>query len=98
MHLRRQVALLSKLAPGVLDELGGVGGRAAAGEGPGREPGCFNVNLWMHRQTEAWAWARPEEELVDRRASPWDDEPRRASHADKRKALQGWCCGTDFTN
>ena len=27
-------------------------------------------------------------ELVNRSASPWDDEPRRPSHADKRKALQ----------
>jgi hypothetical protein len=26
--------------------------------------------------------------LVDRSHSPWDAEPRRPSHADKRKALQ----------
>ena len=25
---------------------------------------------------------------MDRSASPWDSEPRRPSHADKRKALQ----------
>jgi len=31
---------------------------------------------------------KPEEELVDRTANPWDSEPRRPSHADKRKALQ----------
>jgi hypothetical protein len=37
---------------------------------------------------EAWAWDKQEEELVDRSASPWDSEPRRPSHADKRKALQ----------
>jgi hypothetical protein len=37
---------------------------------------------------EVWAWRRPEEELVDRSASPWDSEPRRPSHADKRKAVQ----------
>ena len=36
------------------------------------------------------AWDKPEEELVDRTACPWDSEPRRASHADKRKALQKW--------
>jgi hypothetical protein len=36
--------------------------------------------------TEAWAWGRPEQELVDRRASPWDDPTRRPSHADKRRA------------
>ena len=37
--------------------------------------------------TEAWAWDRAEEGLVGHRsASPWDDEPRRPSHADKRRA------------
>jgi hypothetical protein len=50
--------------------------------------GCFNINLWMHALVEAWAWDRGEDELVDRRACPWDNQPRRASHADKRKALQ----------
>jgi hypothetical protein len=50
--------------------------------------GCFNLNLWMYSLVEAWAWDKPQEELVDRSASPWDSEPRRPSHADKRKALQ----------
>ena len=50
--------------------------------------GCFNLNGWMYSQTEAWAWDRPDEELVDRSASPWDAQPRRPSHADKRKALR----------
>jgi hypothetical protein len=50
--------------------------------------GCFNLNLWMYSLVEAWAWDKPEEGLVDRSASPWDAEPRRPSHADKRKALQ----------
>jgi hypothetical protein len=50
--------------------------------------GCFNLNLWVYSLVEAWAWQRPEEELVDRSASPWDSEPRRPSHADNRKALQ----------
>lgn len=50
--------------------------------------GCFNLNLWMYSLVEAWAWERSEEELVDRSASPWDSEPRRPSHADKRKRLQ----------
>jgi hypothetical protein len=50
--------------------------------------GCFNLNLWMHSLVEVWAWDKPEEELVDRSNSPWDSEPRRPSHADKRKALQ----------
>ncbi len=50
--------------------------------------GCFNLNGWLYSVVEAWAWDQPEEALVDRSASPWDDEPRRLSHADKRKALQ----------
>jgi len=50
--------------------------------------GCFNLNLWMYSLVEAWAWGRPEEELANRSACPWDSEPRRPSHADKRKALQ----------
>jgi hypothetical protein len=50
--------------------------------------GCFNLNLWMYSLVEAWAWDKEEGELSDRSASPWDSEPRRPSHQDKRKALQ----------
>jgi DDE superfamily endonuclease len=50
--------------------------------------GCFNLNLWMYSAVEAWAWGKEEEEVVDRSASPWDSEPRRPSHADKRKKIQ----------
>jgi SRSO17 transposase len=50
--------------------------------------GCFNMNLWMYSLVETWAWNRPEEELADRSDSPWDNQPRRPSHRDKRKALQ----------
>jgi len=50
--------------------------------------GCFNLNLWLYSLTEAWAWDKPDEELADRSHSPWDSQPRRPSHADKRKALQ----------
>jgi hypothetical protein len=51
--------------------------------------GAFAVNLTLYSVLEAWAWARAEEELVDRSRSPWDAEARRRSHADQRKALQG---------
>jgi hypothetical protein len=50
--------------------------------------GAFAVNLVMYTVVEAWAWERGEEELVDRSCSPWDQEERRPSHADKRKSLQ----------
>jgi hypothetical protein len=50
--------------------------------------GAFNLNSWMYSTVEAWAWEQPAEALVDRSRCPWDAEPRRPSHADKRKALQ----------
>jgi len=50
--------------------------------------GCFNLNLWMYSLVEAWAWDKEEERLVERSRCPWDGEPRRPSHQDKRKALQ----------
>jgi DDE superfamily endonuclease len=50
--------------------------------------GAFAVNLTLYSVVEAWAWARTEPELVDRRRAPWDTQDRRPSHADKRKALQ----------
>jgi hypothetical protein len=52
----------------------------------GASIGTFHVCLWTFTMTEAWAWGREEEELVDRSASPWDDTSRRPSHADKRRA------------
>jgi hypothetical protein len=48
--------------------------------------GAFHVCLWTFTLTEAWAWGRPAEELVDRSDSPWDSPLRRPSHADKRRA------------
>ena len=50
--------------------------------------GAFHLCLWAFTLTEAWAWGRPESELTGHRsASPWDTQPRRPSHADKRR---GW--------
>ena len=49
--------------------------------------GCFNLNLCMSSMVEAWAWNKAEGALVDRSACPWDNEPRRPSHQDKRNAL-----------
>jgi len=51
--------------------------------------GSFHVCLWTFTMTEAWAWNQDTQALVaHRRASPWDDKPRRPSHADKRRAWQ----------
>ncbi len=49
--------------------------------------GAFHLCLWTFTLTEAWAWGRSEDGLVGHRAaSPWDGDPRRPSHADKRRA------------
>ena len=58
--------------------------------------GAFNLNLWAYSLTEAWAWSRPPEAVVDRSVSPWDGEPRRPSHADKRKALRREVLGEEI--
>jgi DDE superfamily endonuclease len=49
--------------------------------------GAFTVNLVLYSVVEVWAWTRSEDELVSR--PTWDEEARRPSHADKRKAVQG---------
>lgn len=50
--------------------------------------GALNLNLWVHTLTELWAWHKKPKELVHRQASPWDDQDRRPSHADRRKSLK----------
>jgi hypothetical protein len=58
--------------------------------------GAFHVCLWTFTMTEAWAWGRKEEELVDRSASPWDKASRRPSHADKRRAWRRALLGEEI--
>ena len=58
--------------------------------------GSFHACLWACTMTEAWAWGRPVEELVDRSASPWDDAGRRPSHADKRRAWRRELLGEEI--
>lgn len=59
--------------------------------------GAFHVCLWTFTMTEAWAWSRAEAGLVAHRAlSPWDDEPRRPSHADKRRAWRRELLGDEI--
>jgi hypothetical protein len=48
--------------------------------------GEMAVNLICYSEVEAWAWLHGEKELVQRPA--WDEEERRKSHADKRRAFQ----------
>jgi hypothetical protein len=58
--------------------------------------GAFHVCLWTFTLTEAWAWGRNDEELVDRSASPWDKASRRPSHADKRRAWRRELLGEEI--
>jgi len=58
--------------------------------------GAFHLCLWAFTLTEAWAWGRPPERLVDRSASPWDDPLRRPSHADKRRAWRRELLGQEI--
>ena len=58
--------------------------------------GAFHVCLWTFTMTEAWAWGREDEELLDRSASPWDSPTRRPSHADKRRAWRRALLGEEI--
>jgi DDE superfamily endonuclease len=58
--------------------------------------GAWHMNLWAYTMLELWAWELPEADLVDRSRSPWDDQPRRPSHADRRKALLRSCLREQF--
>jgi DDE superfamily endonuclease len=59
--------------------------------------GAFHLCLWAFTMTEAWAWDRAEEGLVGHRSgSPWDAEPRRPSHADKRRAWRRDLLGNEI--
>jgi DDE superfamily endonuclease len=60
--------------------------------------GAFHLTMWAHSLTELWAWFQPKEVLCDRSDSPWDDAPRRPSHADRRKALQRSCLAEEFAH
>jgi hypothetical protein len=55
--------------------------------------GAWNLIGWWHTLVELWAWNRPQARLCDRSDSPWDQEERRPSHANRcqelrREALQ----------
>src|SRR5260221_4064332 len=58
--------------------------------------GAWHLNLWAYTMVELWAWETPEADLVDRSASPWDKEPRRPSHADRRKSLIRSCLREEY--
>lgn len=58
--------------------------------------GAWHMNLWAYTLVELWAWEQTDAQLVDRSASPWDDEPRLPSHFDRRNALLTQTLGAEF--
>ena len=56
----------------------------------------YHLNLWLHTLIELWAWHRSARELIDRRLSPWDDQERRPSHADRRNGLRRQCLEDEY--
>ena len=61
--------------------------------------GAFHICLWTFTMTEAWAWNRTEDELVDRTAvavgrSEPSPEPRGQARAAPRIAGRGNSCGS----
>jgi hypothetical protein len=57
---------------------------------------AWHLTMWLHTLIELWAWHKPHQELVNRSASPWDDEDRRPSHADRRNALRRSCLELEY--
>jgi len=45
--------------------------------------GAFHLNMWLSTLVELWAWGKNSSAVCDRSDSPWDDQFRRPSHADK---------------
>jgi hypothetical protein len=50
--------------------------------------GVFHLNMWVHTLVELWAWGQKTSAVCDRSDSPWDDQFRRPSHADKCRRLR----------
>ncbi|MCL2623932.1 MAG: transposase [Planctomycetaceae bacterium] len=54
------------------------------------------MNLVLYGLTELATWNCAQEELVDRKACPWDDANRRPSHADRRNYLRHGILANEF--
>jgi hypothetical protein len=50
--------------------------------------GAFHLNMWVHTLVELWAWEKNRSAVCDRSDSPWDDQFRCPSHADKCGSLR----------
>lgn len=50
--------------------------------------GAWNLIGWWHTLVELWAWDREHARLCDRSDSPWDQNERRPSHANRCQQLR----------
>jgi len=57
---------------------------------------AYHLTMWWHTLIELWAWGKSQRALTDRSDSPWDEESRRPSHADRRNALRRQCLKNEF--
>ena len=57
---------------------------------------AYHLGLWLHTLIELWAWTKSHRRLVQRGRSPWDEEERRPSHADRRNALRRECLREEY--
>ena len=57
---------------------------------------AYHLTMWWHTLIELWAWHKPQKDICDRSASPWDDPERRPSHADRRNAMRRRCLEDEF--
>ena len=58
---------------------------------------AWHLPLWLFTLIELWAWPQSDAQLVDRSGRPWDHQPRRPSHADRRNALRRQSLGQPFS-
>ena len=49
--------------------------------------GCWQLGQWLFTLVELASWDRPATSLIDRADRPWDNQHRRPSHADRRRAI-----------
>ena len=58
--------------------------------------GCWHLNGWVYALVELCCWDVEKSQLSDRSDRPWDNEQRRPSHADRRRAIAREMLGKKF--
>ena len=58
--------------------------------------GCWHLNQWVYTLVELCCWNVKKSQSSDRSDRPWDNEDRRPSHADRRRAISREMLGKKF--